>query len=85
MELGVDDGENARSMVNVAKESILAEEIEYYGFDYFSESKRDQVQHKLEEMGCMFKLFKGDILNTLPKVAETLPKMDLIFIDGGKF
>ena len=28
-------------------------------------------------------LFKGDSVETLPKEVKTLPKMDLIFIDGG--
>ena len=38
---------------------------------------------KLREKGCKFKLFKGDSVETLPMKGKTLPKMDLIFIDGG--
>lgn len=36
------------------------------------------------EMGCTFQLFKGDTVDKLPQAAQTLPKMDVIFIDGGK-
>jgi predicted O-methyltransferase YrrM len=34
-------------------------------------------------MGCSIQLVKGDSVHTLPKHVKTLPKMDLIFIDGG--
>lgn len=34
-EIGVADGENARKMVMVASENFPAEEVEYYGFDFF--------------------------------------------------
>lgn len=84
IEIGVADGENARSMVITAIKNFLPEEVEYYGFDYFSGSRRDRVRQKLEETRCVFRLFKGDTLDILPKAAKTLPKMDLIFIDGGK-
>ena len=83
MEVGVADGENARTMVSVAIGNFSPEEVEYYGFDLFEGNKMEQVRQKLEETGCRFKLFKGDTVRILPKVVETLPKMDLIFIDGG--
>ena len=83
MEIGVADGENARAMVKAAIRSFSPEEVEYYGFDYFEGNKMKQVRRKLEETGCKFKLFKGDSVETLPKATQTLPKMDLIFIDGG--
>jgi hypothetical protein len=35
MEIGVADGENARTMVMVALRNFSPEEVEYYGFDFF--------------------------------------------------
>jgi predicted O-methyltransferase YrrM len=84
LEIGVADGENARSMVSAAMSNFLPEEIEYYGFDYFSGSRHNRVREKLEKTGCAFRLFKGDTVDTLSNVIRSMPKMDLIFIDGGK-
>lgn len=83
MEVGVADGENARTMVSVAIGNFLPEEVEYYGVDVFEGNRMQQVKKKLEETGCKFTLFKGDSVETLPNEVKTLPKMDLIFIDGG--
>jgi len=86
MEIGVADGENARTMVMVAIRNFPPEEVEYYGFDLFegnNDSRIEKVRQKLKETGCKFKLFKGDSVQTLPGELKTLPKMDLIFIDGG--
>jgi predicted O-methyltransferase YrrM len=83
-EVGVLNGENARTMVEVAIQNSPAEEVEYYGFDFFSGYTSGEVEQKLREIGCKFKLFKGNTVETLPKAVKTLPKMDLIFIDGGK-
>ena len=84
MEIGVADGENARTMVMVAIRSFSPEEVEYYGFDLFDDrSRMIQVRKKLERTRCRFRLFKGDSIETLPKAVKTLPKMDLVFIDGG--
>ena len=84
MEIGVLTGDNARTMVEVAIKNFPPNEVEYYGFDLFSSFSYRRVKQKLEKTGCKFKLFKGDTLKTLPKAVKTLPKMDLIFIDGGK-
>ena len=84
MEIGVHSGENARNMVDVASESVSREDIEYYGFDYFeNRSRLENVREKLSKTGCQFELFKGDSIDVLPDVVDRLPKMDLIFIDGG--
>jgi len=86
MEIGVADGGNARTMVMVAIRNFSPKEVEYYGFDLFGgddDSRMKQVMQKLKDTGCKFKLFKGDSAETLPKKVENLPKMDLIFIDGG--
>lgn len=84
MEIGVLDGENARTMVEVATKNVPIKEVEYYGFDFYDGPNFNRVRDKLERTGCKFKLFKGDTVETLPKAAKALPKMDLIFIDGGK-
>jgi len=86
MEIGVADGGNARSMVSVATRNFPPEEVEYYGFDLFArdgDSRIKQVRQKLKDTGCKLQLFRGDSVKTLPEVVKTLPKMDLIFIDGG--
>ena len=85
MEIGVADGENARTMLTIASKNFPAE-VEYYGFDTFGgndDFHMKQVRQKLEKTGCRFRLFKGDSVEMLPKVLRLLPKMDLIFIDGG--
>jgi len=84
MEIGVYNGENAKAMVEVAVQSSPADEVEYYGFDFFVGYEYQEVKQKLEKTGCKFQLFKGDTLDTLPDSVKKLPKMDVIFIDGGK-
>ena len=84
MEIGVYTGENARTMVEAAIRNVPPDEVEYYGFDFFMGTRLREVRQKLEKTGCKFKLFKGDTVDMLPKVVTTLPKMDVIFIDGGK-
>jgi predicted O-methyltransferase YrrM len=85
MEIGVYAGENAASMVETAIGNAPdPREVEYYGFDFFLNASSDQVGQQLQRLGCTFALFKGNSLQTLPGSVASLPKMDLIFIDGGK-
>jgi predicted O-methyltransferase YrrM len=85
LEIGVYTGENAASMVKAAvKQAADPQEVEYYGFDFFANARSDRVGRKLEQLGCTYKLFEGNTLDTLPRAVPSLPKMDLIFIDGGK-
>lgn len=84
MEIGVWNGDNARTMVEAALTNVPPEEVEYYGFDFFHSSSFHEVEEKLRKTGCTFTLFKGDTVNTLPRAVKTLPQMDVIFIDGGK-
>jgi len=84
MEIGVYNGENAVSMVETAIQIFPPQEVEYYGFDFFSYYGSSEIGRKLEKMGCKFRLFVGNTLDTLPEAVKTLPEMDLIFIDGGK-
>jgi len=84
MEIGVYNGDNAKKMVETAIHNYPPSEIEYYGFDYFQGYSASYVGKKLEKTECRFRLFEGDTIDTLPKAIGSLPKMDLIFIDGGK-
>lgn len=84
MEIGVFNGDNAKTMVEAALANDAPLTVEYFGFDFFNRSQFIEVQSKLEQAGCKFRLFKGDSTITLPKVLHSLPKMDIIFIDGGK-
>lgn len=84
MEIGVLNGDNAKTMIQVAIQHIAPVDVEYYGFDFFHRSRFIEVQSKLAQLGCTVNLFKGDSNITLPNVLHTLPKMDVIFIDGGK-
>jgi len=83
LEIGVYNGENAKSMVEAAIQNFPPQEVEYYGFD-FSYYSSSEVGRKLEKIGCRYRLFEGNTLETLPKVVSSLPPMDIIFIDGGK-
>lgn len=84
MEIGILNGDNAKSMVEIAIQNVPPDSVEYYGFDLFADYSSRQVEQKLEKTGCKFKLFEGDTVRTLSKAVKILPKMDLIFIDGGK-
>jgi len=83
LEIGVYDGDNAVDMIVAASEASGPDHVEYYGFDYFEEYSEEEVAHKLSATRCNFHLYKGDTVETLPKISG-LPLMDLIFIDGGK-
>ena len=84
MEIGVYNGENAVSMIKTAIKYSPAEEVEYYGFDFFHNYSTERIGEKLDALGCRYTLFKGDTMDTVPEAAKSLPMMDIIFIDGGK-
>ncbi len=84
MEVGVYNGENALSMVQAAMKEPTDPQVEYYGFDFFQYYNVEDIDRKLLKTGCKCCLFKGNTLETLPEAVEKLPKMDIIFIDGGK-
>lgn len=84
MEIGVYNAVSAESMIKSAMENYLPEQVEYYGFDFFSSYSTETIGRKLDVLGCQYKLIKGNTLSTVPEATETLPLMDLIFIDGGK-
>lgn len=84
MEVGVYNGKNAINMIKAATEKSPPSLVEYYGFDFFKQYTINQITEKLGKTGCKFQLFQGNTLDTLPKTVKDLPKMDIIFIDGGK-
>lgn len=84
MEIGVYNGDNALSMVQAAIKNSPANEVEYYGFDFFSSYDTDWIGKKLGKTGCKHFFFEGNTLDTLPAVVKFLPMMDMIFVDGGK-
>jgi predicted O-methyltransferase YrrM len=84
MEIGVYNGENAVSMIRTAIKIHPANEVEYYGFDFFSQYNVEHIKKKLDALECKYDLFKGNTIDTVPEAATSLPMMDLIFIDGGK-
>jgi len=97
MEIGTWNGSQAINMIETAKKIYPAIDIEYYGFDLFElldektaleeltkvPPPMKNVKKRLEKTGANIYLFKGDTKETLPKVINDLPKMDLVFIDGG--
>jgi hypothetical protein len=96
MEIGTWNGDHAKQMIEVSKK-YYGDKVEYYGFDLFELLKNEmydveyvkippseeKVKNKLMQTGVKIRLFKGNTRETLPRVINILPKMDLIFIDGG--
>ncbi|MCC7380675.1 MAG: class I SAM-dependent methyltransferase [Deltaproteobacteria bacterium] len=97
MEIGCFRGENGRRMIDAALAHHPASEIEFFGFDLFEwldeekleaeVSKRPpplaEVRARLEGSGAKIRLVQGDTTETLPRLRAELPRMDLVFIDGG--
>lgn len=97
MEIGVWTGERAKKMIKIASEYKKTSQINYFGFDLFEvmdedkfkkeiskqPPKMEEVKSKLEKTGVRINFYKGDTTEVLPKVWESLPKMDFVFIDGG--
>jgi predicted O-methyltransferase YrrM len=95
LEIGTHDGTNALYMFRLASKS--ARSVRYYGFDLFEaldsqQSLResalrprrlDEVQAYLRHHRVDALLVPGDTSRTLPMSVPQLPRMDLIFIDGG--
>ena len=63
LEIGVYNGENARNMVEAAIQSVPPQEVEYYGFDFFSYYSTSRVERRLDELGCRSRLFKGNTMD----------------------
>lgn len=94
LEIGVFEGRSAVRMIDAARKAG-AHGICYYGFDIFDsppssepnskneKGSMEKVEELLSGTGTKFRLFKGNTMETLPKAAPRLPKMDFVYIDGG--
>ncbi len=96
LEIGTNDGINAARLFQRA--SQYRDDVAYFGFDLF-ESMNDATflqefslaapsQEKVDKFlgrnGCLRRqLFAGNTIETLRSKKAQLPKMDLVFIDGG--
>jgi len=95
LEVGTYKGAHAEAMIRAAAEFWPAEQVEYYGLDLFGpapaaeHTPRTQapdievVRARLEATGARIVLVKGDSRETFPRLCRRLPKMGIIFIDGG--
>lgn len=95
MEIGTYKGFNAYHLIKLAQKN--SQKVRYYGFDIFEEMtpeifakeisknpfSKSIVEKIIKTSGAECYLFKGFTNKTLVKAYESLPKMDLIFIDGG--
>lgn len=99
MEIGTYNGNTAVVMIKAAAKKVPEEQIHYYGFDLFEgrtpeitklefspvittqiEAVKAHIERNTE---AQVTLFKGNTHETLKEAVKTLPKMDLIYIDGG--
>lgn len=96
MEIGICWGDSARMMIKESRK-VVKTEITYYGFDLFTKapeyeqslqipvSSKEEIEELLSGLNFgAYHLFKGNTKKILSKVVLDLPKMDLIYIDGGK-
>ena len=96
LEIGTNDGINAARMCKRA--SRYRNDVVYFGFDMFElltnatfltefslmAPSRKKVDKFLRQNGCIRPhLFAGNTIETLKAKKAQLPKMDLVFIDGG--
>lgn len=78
LEIGLGNGKNTEKMIELA-----GNDCEYYCFDNLSRLDSQKAFWKLKDRKNVH-FYIGDSRETLPKVVDGLPKMDLIFIDGGQ-
>lgn len=97
LEVGTLHGWHAKKMIAIAQKYHPKGEVQYLGFDLFEPMGQAQfayevskqpdteavLQRRLEETGAAIRLFKGDTVETLPRVYNQLPPVDFAFIDGG--
>ena len=96
LEIGTNDGTNAVRLIKRA--SLYQNDVVYFGFDMFEVMNEANflrefalqvpTQNKVEQYLVRNKckrlhLFPGNTVETLRIEKERLPKMDLVFIDGG--
>jgi hypothetical protein len=77
LEIGLGVGENAEKMLELA-----GDDCNYYSFDNLSRPESWRAYMRLKGRKNV-KFYIGESRETLSKVVDNLPKMDLILIDGG--
>lgn len=91
LEIGVANGWGAERMVKAAG-TQNGRKVDYYGFDLFVPCKANtyvskpmtEIRDRLRELGVSrIFLFGGDSRISLPRELPSLPKMDLVYVDGG--
>jgi predicted O-methyltransferase YrrM len=97
MEIGTYRGKRGLQMIEAALKKHNPSDISYTGFDLFEPMDEKQyayeiskqplpevaIKERLEKTGARITLIKGNTLQSMPEAVPTLPKMDVIFIDGG--
>jgi hypothetical protein len=99
MEIGVFDGKNAVLMIEAAAKRVPEDKISYFGFDVFDKLTPQMAELEYDHTPvpamevvqeyvknytkASVNLYPGLTKETLPQKVKSLPKMDLIFIDGG--
>lgn len=98
MEIGTYDGVRAASLLTHWL-SVGGRSAAYFGFDLFDlmtpamnkielsktrlPPSQKEVEARLKPTGAVINLFRGNTRETLPKEVQQLPRMSLIFQDGG--
>lgn len=99
MEIGTYGGNTSIVLIKAAAEKVPEEEIEYYGFDLFEDRTPDVTEQEFSPLSyttmasvkkhierhtkAKVTLFKGNTKEVMKDIVPGLPKMDLIYIDGG--
>lgn len=90
IEFGLEDGNRCISMLKVAQKSAGSMSIRYTGIDSFdarNESQPNlpliQIHRKLKEFQAKTQLVPGDIASSIPRIANSHVRTDLIVISSG--
>lgn len=77
LEIGLGQGKNAKKMIELG-----GEDCDYYCFDLLAHPDAQAAYLELKDMKNVH-FYIGDTNEVLPEVISQLPKMDVIFADGG--
>lgn len=90
IEFGLEDGNRCISMLKVAQKYAGSMSIRYTGVDAFdarNESQANlpliQIHRKLQEIEAKTQLVPGDIASSIPRIANSHVRTDLIVISAG--
>jgi len=97
MEIGTWKGKRAKQIIGHAAQYNSVNTISYFGFDLFEKIDLNVYKLEISKMppterevfdflsttNATIKLYAGYTQETLTDISSKLPKMDLVFIDGG--